>query len=347
MVSDQPLSPGLSRRSAEGEGAAPAVPDRSRIRYLLTPSLRGTFRGGDVVLIDLSVTGIRVRHRERLFRGDAGNLTFVPLPGAPPVTSSGTISWCYRADDGSDPDRPFVAGIEAPIPEPVVTMLAQQDRATPIQELRHTDRYILTPHQPGSFQSDVLVLDLSETGARIRESKPVRPATHGVFRLAVPAANLKVRVGATVAWSRIDNSQGISYLAGLSFDGPDPEIRAAVARMSEDRLAHIDLESLSVKQRILRTRAVERGRRLRQVTQITMIDPETALLVRHVRQQLRTNPEEATRWYNKARYAEADPKVREILDPTVPFRDEMLALWEYLDRTVDLWKIVRICTDEA
>lgn len=117
--------------------------------------------------------------------------------------------------------------------------------------------------------------------------------------------------------------------------------------MAELGLARIDSESLRIKLQVQRTRAIERGRRIRQLTRQTQVDSETVLLVRHVRQQLRMNVEEATRWYNKAKFSDADPAVREIVDMALPFREEMLAIWEYLDRSIDLRLIVRICTRDA
>ncbi len=47
--------------------------------------------------------------------------------------------------------------------------------------------------------------------------------------------------------------------------------------------------------------------------------------------------------YNKAKYFDADPAIRELIEG-VPFREEMLAIWEYLDRSVGPRHIIRICT---
>ena len=58
------------------------------------------------------------------------------------------------------------------------------------------------------------------------------------------------------------------------------------------------------------------------------------------RERLATHPDEALKWYNRARYAldaEDSPIASEIRH-----RHDVLAVWEYLERTLPLAKIVRV-----
>jgi hypothetical protein len=53
-----------------------------------------------------------------------------------------------------------------------------------------------------------------------------------------------------------------------------------------------------------------------------------------VREELRLNPEEAQHWYRRARITIADPATRAVAPPIASHPDA-LAVWEYLDRSID------------
>jgi hypothetical protein len=53
-----------------------------------------------------------------------------------------------------------------------------------------------------------------------------------------------------------------------------------------------------------------------------------------VREELRLNPEEAMHWYRRARLVIADPATRKVA-PAIADHPDALAVWEYLDRTID------------
>jgi hypothetical protein len=53
-----------------------------------------------------------------------------------------------------------------------------------------------------------------------------------------------------------------------------------------------------------------------------------------VREELRLNPDEAMHWYRRARLIINDPTTR-ALAPPIAHHPDALAVWEYLDRSVD------------
>ena len=53
-----------------------------------------------------------------------------------------------------------------------------------------------------------------------------------------------------------------------------------------------------------------------------------------VREELRLNPEEAVHWYRRARVSINDPATR-ALAPPIADHPDALAVWEYLDRSID------------
>ena len=64
------------------------------------------------------------------------------------------------------------------------------------------------------------------------------------------------------------------------------------------------------------------------------IPAEQYLLIQGVREELRLNPEEAMHWYRRARIIINDPATR-TLAPPIAHHPDALAVWEYLDRSVD------------
>ena len=72
----------------------------------------------------------------------------------------------------------------------------------------------------------------------------------------------------------------------------------------------------------------------------TEIPSDEILLIQQARERLATHPDEALKWYNRARYAldaEDSPIASEIRH-----RHDVLAVWEYLERTLPLTTIVRV-----
>src|SRR5207247_2696367 len=69
---------------------------------------------------------------------------------------------------------------------------------------------------------------------------------------------------------------------------------------------------------------------------------DQAGLGRQARARLRTHPEEAQKWYNRARYAIADVDPSLAASELVRDRDEVLAVWEYLQRSVPIPVIVLV-----
>lgn len=171
--------------TSQAEYAARQPMQRENLRYLLTPSIPARFGPEqDAVLLEMSVHGVRIRHGERLVRGDVGDLRFVPGANAAPVVARGLVIWCHRDEDRSDPERPFVSGIETTVRADVMQVLERENLASPIQELRGAIRYVLTPPQASILAraGDITLLDLSETGARIRIAEQIRPGGRGALR---------------------------------------------------------------------------------------------------------------------------------------------------------------------
>jgi hypothetical protein len=59
-------------------------------------------------------------------------------------------------------------------------------------------------------------------------------------------------------------------------------------------------------------------------------------------QKFAADPVEAGRWHSRARFAVSDPEVRRVAPHHPREREEVLAVWEYLERQIEIPKITSI-----
>lgn len=341
-MSDSPEDGGGIGDAASAGGS---FVSRTRLRYLLNPSKEALFDPvGCVDLIDLSAQGARIRHSQPLKAGAAGLLS-VDL-GIGQISSRAFVIWSQRHAGADSGRTPWASGLlleKASGAYELLRDMAEKGTAQPIQELREFDRYVLKPSAVGKFSSvgSVIVRDISERGARIEQSTPVKPGSRGTFSLSISNADLDVAAPSVVAWSQIvrGESVGISYQAGLHFIEPAPAVHAALPRLVKLALASVDLESLFVRKQILRAQQ-QTVRPLHTVR--NQIDPEHLMLIRHVRSHLKGKPEQVAILSQRVRSRTIDPAVRESLPEDRWMREEILAIWEYLERTIDLRIIANV-----
>jgi hypothetical protein len=145
-----------------------------------------------------------------------------------------------------------------------------------------------------------------------------------------------VEVAAQVVWTSLKAITGgtlRTYRAGLLIAEKAEQMRLAIAMLCDTNRAALDLHSLRLKLRILRARARQLAPSYPQI-EAAGIPAEQYLLIQGVREELRLNPEEAMHWYRRARLIINDPATRAVAPPIANHPDA-LAVWEYLDRSVD------------
>jgi hypothetical protein len=73
---------------------------------------------------------------------------------------------------------------------------------------------------------------------------------------------------------------------------------------------------------------------------------EQVTLIQQTRKRLRADPIEAIKWYNRARYSLSDQDARVVEAFTRQgYREEVLAVWEVLERKIPLGMIARVFTE--
>lgn len=305
---------------------------RTTERFLIEPALSAQFGSAAVFVCDISVKGARFSHAHALEMGNKAmlRLTIEGRPSA--IALEAVIVWTQP--DPTHSGR-FMSGVRTYAPPEIVSTLLRTlqaaNRATRIEELRSSDRFTIKPNLDAQWNSErVSVEDLCARGARIFSTARLNAGTTGVLHLTVP---VDVEVKTRVVWSSVKAVDPLKHRAGLTVDGKGDQMRMAIGRLSESGRATLDTQSLGLKVKIIRARARQLAPSHRDVER-SGVPAEQYILIQCVREELRLNPEEAMHWYRRARTLINDPKTKSSAPPICDHPDA-LAVWEYLDRSID------------
>lgn len=311
---------------------------RTAERFLLAPPLIATFGASPVSVCDISAKGARFRH-ERPLEAGAKSILNVPVESKPSgVALEAVVVWTQP--DSATPGK-FVSGVRTYAPPEVVSSLIAHlqllHRTNRIEELRSTDRFHIKPALSGAFGEHAVSIDnLSARGARIASAPEIARGTSATLRFRVASSDLEVTVLGHVVWTSvksIDGANARSYHAGLFINEKPELMRLAIGQLCERGQGTLDTMSLRLKLKIMRARARQLAPSYRAIEDAG-VPAEQYLLIQGVREELRLNPEEAMHWYRRARLLIADPATRAAAPPIADHPDA-LAVWEYLDRSVD------------
>jgi hypothetical protein len=211
-----------------------------------------------------------------------------------------------------------------------------------VKNLRSAERWWLVESIVGSFgAAEVTVVNVTEQGAHLIHAQPLRLATRA--RLRFKRGEIMANVPGMVVWSHLSktpNEKGkLLYESGLRIEPEGDEFARVVAALGRQQLLRQDAESMERKRRRMEERVHAQAAKPAMTYIRNVVAADEQLLIQQARERLRTNPDEAMRWYNRARFAlEAEA----MLSSEIPYREEVIAVWEYLERSVPLATIVRI-----
>lgn len=311
---------------------------RTAERFLLAPPLPAKFLSSPVAVSDISARGARFRHEKPLETGKKGVLK-IALEGRPaPLALEAVVVW--SEPDAGAPGK-YVTGVRTyGAPEIIQALIAQlqtSKRSNRIEELRSADRFFVTPSLGATFGDEtVRLVNMSARGVRIETPAEPKRAQSETLAFKVPQSELQVSIGAQVKWTLLTAISGAnvrSYHAGLRIAGKPELIRLAIALLCDSGRATLDTQSLALKLKILRARARQFAPSYKSI-EASGVPAEQYLLIHGVREELRVNPEEAMHWYRRARLVINDPRTRGIA-AIIADHPDALAVWEYLDRSVD------------
>lgn len=214
-----------------------------------------------------------------------------------------------------------------------------------VSDARSEDRYRVQLRLEASFGgTDVVLVDLGEHGAQVLHPVPLKLGAIARLTFMAPPSNQQVRVHGTVVWSRMsakpDAAGRRNYSSGIRIDDPDNSLPTLLPRMVEVNALRLDNLSLEKKRKVLLDK--EKARQmpgLKMVGQRPRMPDDVILLVRQTRNRLQDNPAEAVKWYNRAKFSLDQSGVQ------IHQRDEVLAIWEYLERSIEIEIIARIISE--
>jgi PilZ domain len=262
----------------------------------------------------------------RLYRAEAGAVVG-PISPISPLGPMGQIGPLGPITPPPEPEperepEPVVSAPLPPAPPP-------PEELPP--ELRRAERYVPLRQIGGIFgETKFSILQMSTTGLRIRHQESLMPGTEAKvsFALLRPARSVVVR--ARVVWT-------------------------SIARSGEERFSISGLRILDHQERVARAIDLlkaahelqpERRTQVRRTTDglipVEEISDDEIALVTNAVQKFATDPVEAGRWYSRARFALSDENVRRAAPERPREREEVLGIWEYLDRQVEIPKIAGI-----
>jgi hypothetical protein len=241
------------------------------------------------------------------------------------------------AEPEPEPEPEEEAEQQVPLPLPATEVAALAPESWPAEEdkpeNRIASRYIPLRQISGIF-GDVkfTILQMSATGLRIRHQESVLPGDEAKlsFALYKPARSVVVR--ARVVWT-------------------------SIAKAGEERFSISGLRIVEHSERLMRAindlnaahelQPERRERSRRETDSLTLLqgvrDEEIAQISAAV-QKFANDPVEASRWYSRARFAMSDENVRRAAPQRAREREEVLGIWEYLDRGIDIAKVAGVVT---
>lgn len=217
-------------------------------------------------------------------------------------------------------------------------------------EPRASERFVASEPLTGMFGPvEVTLFDLCPLGAQVEHAHPLRLGISG--RLSIHRDGVETVVSARVVWSKLSqtpNQYGkYLYRSGLRIEEQPTEFLLALHSLARVGLIRRDPDALERKRQYIENKQQEQlQRQSGGFKPIAFpegtVPADQAGLVRQARARLRTHPEEAQKWYNRARYAITDMDSSLAASELVRDRDEVLAVWEYLQRSVPIPVIVRV-----
>jgi hypothetical protein len=229
--------------------------------------------------------------------------------------------------------------IELPLPPTAAELRTvhserEEDEEEDTLDLRVAPRYI-PRRQINGIIDDVrfTIVQISNTGLRIRHSEEILPSGDSklTFALLNPARSFVMR--GRVVWTSAattESGERKFYISGVKItEHADRLVNAIhILKASHD---------LQPDRRAIARPTSEED----ELPAGTASDDEIAMVMKAV-QHFAADPLDANRWYARGRFALAEPQVRKDAPRKPREREEVLGIWEFLDRKVDMAKITDI-----
>ena len=205
-----------------------------------------------------------------------------------------------------------------------------------LDQARSTARFVSDDPVAGVFSVgtssfNVTVRDVSVNGAQIEHTQPIRPAVQG--RLTIGELNAP----AVVIWTRM-SVPGV-YRSGLRLEEELHVVAGAIREMLGRGIIRKDEDTIRRREQARVERERARARLVGDEPEPPLPE-ETLRTIRKARQWFLTRPDDAVKWYQRARMTATEEMLR-IAGSGRLNREDVLAIWESLERRFDLRDVVR------
>ena len=216
--------------------------------------------------------------------------------------------------------------------EPALPLIIEEEAEVEKPDLRRRPRFIPRRQIDGVFNRvRFSVVQISDSGLRIRHHEPLLAGNEGKVSFALLNPPRSFLLKAHVVWTsiaRYGEDQGTFWISGLRATEHADRLSEAMELLLEARQLEPDRREKPRAAKVFLPPGAVSG----------ASDEEVAEVIK-VAHRFGADPMEATRWYARAKYALSDERVRKSAPLKMRDRDEVLAIWEYLDRRIEIAKV--------
>jgi len=194
------------------------------------------------------------------------------------------------------------------------------------------------------------IRDIADGGVQIEHGDVFNRGTAGLLEYTVPGRQKQIRLHGQLLWTRRVDEGAASprYRSGMKIDLNNDMLNATIDFLVRAGMASIDRGNRAAPPSKARIQLVGRKQPEPEPIAFTAppaapgdVAPDVIRVVERARDRLAASFEEAVRWYNRARFSLAEPWVQREVD-SIRHKEDVLAVWEYLGRTVDIATIARV-----
>lgn len=217
-----------------------------------------------------------------------------------------------------------------------------------VSDSRKGQRYVAVPPLQADLSGHpVLIYNLAEGGLQIEHAMPFKLGMNGNVRITPPGEPTPILLAGEVVWSHLSktpNEKGkYLYRSGIRVDVSLDGAREALDRIINN-YARPDLGSLERKREAMleRARSIARRPGIKTLQFGPAVPNDVILLIHQVIDRLRSHPDEAAKWYNRAKFSVTKKEDGTIEELAFHYKEDVLAVWEYLERTIDVNVISKV-----
>jgi hypothetical protein len=217
-----------------------------------------------------------------------------------------------------------------------------------VQEARRKPRFNMRHAVPATFAGQpVTITNLSADGLGVIHASPIRIDAAGSIRIESAENFGGVSFRGRIRWSRLSRTANADgkylYHSGLRIEDPSDAAFGLLGRLIR-ALGEADRDSLRRKLQV-----TEEKRQARNATPVLFHRPSThdgmdqrMALIRDAQSRLANHPESAQEWYNRAKYSLVKRNLMRDEHGSIPFRREVIVIWEFLGGKIDLETIATV-----